>query len=56
MLAGVPALGYALMVPVNACHAAAGKVRVPPSRLVVSRTITPAAAATSTHAPPPPDE
>jgi hypothetical protein len=37
---------------VNVCHAVAVKLRVPPSRSVVSRTITPASDATSTHCPP----
>jgi hypothetical protein len=37
---------------VNADHASDVKLTVPPSRLVVSRTITPSALTTSTHCPP----
>lgn len=53
---GSPSLGCPcktlLILLVNACHAAALTASIAPSRSVVSRTITPASDATSTHCPP----
>jgi hypothetical protein len=45
-------VGSYLSDAVNCAQAEALKLRVLPSRLVVSRTMTPSAEATSTHDPP----
>ena len=49
----MPALSGYFVAAMNARHALAGTLSVPPSRFLVSRTMTASAAlATSTHSPP----